>query len=198
MRITGGQWCGRTLKVPSGDKVRPTQDRVRTALFSMLATHFPGVAVLDLFAGAGTFGLDALSRGATRVTWIESDRQVAATLKVNLAACTQGSDCPQAEICCSDALKWIQTVGIGRNYGIVFCDPPYRTITPELFSGIAADLSRNRVIAPDGIFIGESASRTRPEPPEDWEAIRDREYGHTRVVLWRPSPHTQAKELADV
>lgn len=186
MRITGGEWCGRTLRVPPGDKVRPTQDRVRAAIFSMLATLFPGASVLDLYAGSGSFGLDALSRGASHVTWVEQDRAILSLLKTNVTNCLPNDATHQAEVCCSDALKWLNVLGIGRNYDIVFCDPPYRIITPDFFASIAETLTRNQVIAPGGIFIGESASRTESTPPTGWESLRDRTYGHTRIILWRP------------
>ena len=71
MRIAGGEWCGRALKVPSGDAVRPTQDRVRGALFSMIQAEIAGASFLDLFAGSGNVGLEALSHGAARATFVD-------------------------------------------------------------------------------------------------------------------------------
>jgi 16S rRNA (guanine966-N2)-methyltransferase len=84
MRISGGEWCGRKLKAPPGDKVRPTQDRVREAVFAMLVNVVPGASFLDLYAGSGAVGLEALSRGAGRVTWVEKDPRHVALLKENL------------------------------------------------------------------------------------------------------------------
>ncbi len=86
MRITGGQWRGRALLMPKSDAVRPTQDRVREALFGLLQPVLPGAAFLDLFAGSGAVGLEALSRGAREATFLERDRTVFATLLRNLAA----------------------------------------------------------------------------------------------------------------
>ena len=86
MRISGGQWRGRALLMPKSDQVRPTQDRVREALFNLLQPVLPGARFLDLFAGSGAVGLEALSRGAREVTFLERDRAVFATLLRNLEA----------------------------------------------------------------------------------------------------------------
>jgi len=85
IRITAGEWRGRLLRVPRGD-VRPAQDRVRLAVFSSLADRVPGARVLDLFAGTGAYGLEALSRGAAAATWVENDRRVLAVLRENVEA----------------------------------------------------------------------------------------------------------------
>ena len=85
MRITGGEFCGRILKVPKTDAVRPTQDRVREALFNIIQCEVPGADFLDLFAGSGAVGLEALSRGAKSATFVEQDRRHIAALKENLS-----------------------------------------------------------------------------------------------------------------
>ena len=103
MRIAGGEWCGRTLKAPPGDAVRPTQDRVRGALFSMIQAEIAGASFLDLFAGAGSVGLEALSRGAARATFVESNPRHAACLAANVSAL--GAEA-RAEIVRADAFAW--------------------------------------------------------------------------------------------
>lgn len=102
MRISGGQWRGRALLMPKSDLVRPTQDRVREALFSLLQPVLPGARFLDLFAGSGAVGLEALSRGAREATFFERDRAVFATLLRNLAAFgVDASNARQADVCVS-------------------------------------------------------------------------------------------------
>ena len=125
MRIIAGAFRGRRLTAPEGEGTRPTADRVRQALFDRLA-HAPwagravleGAAVLDVFAGTGALGLEALSRGAARAAFIERDRATAAILRGNVAAC-------RAEACCrvlvADALRPPK----GEPCGLVFLDPPY-------------------------------------------------------------------------
>ena len=100
MRIAGGEWCGRTLKAPPGDAVRPTQDRVRGALFSMIQAEIAGASFLDLFAGAGSVGLEALSRGCARATFVECNPRHAACLAANVSALNAGA---RAEIVRADA-----------------------------------------------------------------------------------------------
>src|SRR5574344_815854 len=91
MRISGGIWCGRRVKAPEGEAVRPTQDRVREALFSMLMDVVPEATFLDLFAGSGAVGLDALSRGARSATWVEKEPRHLKILEENRSALAPGT-----------------------------------------------------------------------------------------------------------
>ncbi len=125
MRIVAGAWRGRTLAAPPGDTTRPTADRVRQALFDRLMhapwagrDTLPGAAVLDVFAGTGALGLEALSRGAATAAFIERDRPALLALKANVAAVGAGSRC---RIVPADALR----PPPGTPCGLVFMDPPY-------------------------------------------------------------------------
>ena len=129
MRVTGGIVGGRTVKVPRGDKVRPTQDRVRQALFSSLAARIPGSRFLDLFAGSGAVGLEAWSRGAALVCWVESDAKVFEVLQGNVVALC-GSASGHAEeqewrVIRSDVFRFLNGLQGAAGYDIVFADPPY-------------------------------------------------------------------------
>ena len=126
MRIVAGTWRGRALIAPPGAATRPTADRVRQALFDMLL-HAPwggresveGARALDVFAGTGAFGLEALSRGAAHATFIEHDRAALAALRANIAACRAQDRC---DVLAIDALA----VPPGEAASLVFLDPPYR------------------------------------------------------------------------
>ena len=184
MRISGGVWCGRKLKAPAGDKVRPTQDRVREAIFSMLMNVVPEAAFLDLYAGSGAVGLEALSRGARRVVWVEKEPRHVAVLKENLAVLAPEAPC---EVACSDALRWVKGMGRGGGFDVAFADPPYEVTREQGFGCLMAALAENGVVADRGFFVAEMADsrETAAVPVPGWELLRDRVYGHTRVVLYR-------------
>lgn len=122
MRIIAGQWRGRALAAPGGEATRPTADRTREALFSMLASRigaFEGLAVADIFAGTGALGLEALSRGAARATFVEMDKQALTALKANIAKLGASGDVVAASV---SALGPARTA-----HDILFFDPPYGT-----------------------------------------------------------------------
>ncbi|MEI8242307.1 MAG: 16S rRNA (guanine(966)-N(2))-methyltransferase RsmD [bacterium] len=179
MRITGGEFCGRPVKVPAGDKVRPTQDRVRGALFSMLAEQVPGARVLDLFAGSGAVGLEAISRGAQEAVWVESDRRHVAILKANVQ--TFGA---AGQVVGDDCLRWLRRVE-GAPFDLVFADPPYEWAQEHGFAGIAELLRSRRLVRPGGILVAEQPTELPAAALPEWEMLRDRAYGHTRLVVYR-------------
>ena len=120
--MIAGRYGGRRLQAPPGDATRPTADRVREALFSILGERVAGARVLDLFAGSGALGLEALSRGAREVTFVERAPAALKALRANLAAL--GAD---ADVVRADALRWLRAASGGaRQYDLVLLDPPYR------------------------------------------------------------------------
>jgi 16S rRNA (guanine(966)-N(2))-methyltransferase RsmD len=122
VRIVAGRWGGRRLTTPRGAAVRPTADRVREALFSILGGKVDGARVLDLFAGSGALGLEALSRGAAEVTFVDSAAASVAAVRANLEAVGG-----EAEVRRADALRFLRTAaGETRHYDLVLLDPPYR------------------------------------------------------------------------
>ena len=182
MRIAGGEWCGRTLKVPPGDAVRPTQDRVRGALFSMIQAEIAGASFLDLFAGAGSVGLEALSRGAARATFVESNPRHAACLAANASALGAGV---RAEVVRADAFAWPAAGGRGRAFDVAFADPPYALVAERGYAPLLAALAEFGVVRPGGLFIAEMATRQRAAEHPLWELCRDRAYGQTRLAVYR-------------
>lgn len=121
MRIVAGQWRGRTIEAPPGRDVRPTLDRVREAWMSILQHEIPGSRVLDLFAGSGALGLEALSRGAEWADFVESDSRTIRILKKNVESLAPGD---VLEIHRGDALAFARKLDAGA-YDIAFADPPY-------------------------------------------------------------------------
>ena len=120
MKISGGDWRGRPLKVPAGDAVRPTQDRVREALFSMLQFELADAAFLDLFAGSGSVGLEALSRGAACATFVEVAPRHVTCLQANIAQLKAESRC---QVVRADVYQWLATASQSA-VDIAYADPP--------------------------------------------------------------------------
>ena len=182
MRITGGEFGGRNLKVPKTDAIRPTQDRVREALFNIIQCEIAGADFLDLFAGSGAVGLEALSRGATRVAFVEASRKHIAILKENIDSFRVQSTA--IEVVVADAYRWIATY-TGPGFSIGFADPPYALGEEKGYASVLATLAGRGVIRAGGLFIAEMTAVQKAEETPGWELIRDRTYGKTRLCIWR-------------
>lgn len=182
MRITGGTLGGRTLEVPRGDAIRPTQDRVREALFSMLQCEIPGAVFLDLFAGTGSAGLEALSRGAASATFVEMNPRHLAVLRHNLELL--GANAGAATVVRADAYRWIANYA-GAGFTVAFADPPYALGEDRGYASVLATLAARGVVRPGGLFIAEMTAVQRAEETAGWELLRDRTYGKTRLSVWR-------------
>ncbi len=170
VRIIGGTWRGRRLPVLPLEAVRPTADRVRETLFNWLAPRLPGARCLDVFAGTGVLGFEALSRGAGAVTLIDNDPRVLAQLEATRARLDAG----HAEILGYDARAWLaqrQPVA----YDIVFCDPPFAA---ELIIETLGLLTRGWVAAEGVVYI---EGPTEPVLPAGWRCLRQ---GRTRQAVF--------------
>ena len=183
MRIVAGKHRGRRIATPPGDIVRPTSERAREALFNILAHGrfapapiFEDARVLDVFAGTGAFGLEALSRGARFATFIEKDRDARKALAANIKALGESG---RTRLLAVDATLPPRADG---PYNLVFLDPPYR-------SGLAAPaleaLARTGWLSPDALVIVELAARSDFEPPAGFETLEERRYGAGRLVFLR-------------
>ncbi len=180
MRIVAGIWRGRTLIAPPGSQTRPTADRVRQALFDMLL-HAPwggrdavdGTQVLDVFAGTGALGLEALSRGAAHVTFIEQDRAALAALHANIAACHATHCCTVLAI---DALATPPNAAAS----LVFLDPPYGQDLVRRAVSRLRDVGR---LAPGAVIVAETG---RDEAaPTSAPLLAERTHGAARISIWR-------------
>ena len=182
MRVTGGEFCGRILKVPKTDAIRPTQDRVRQALFNIIQADVPGSDFLDLFSGSGAVGIEALSRGAGSATFVESSRRHFAVLGENVK--TLGLEGRGAALVCADVYRWIASY-TGPGFSIGFADPPYARGEERGYAGVLKTLAERGVIRAGGLFIAEMTSVQKAEETPGWRLVRDRTYGKTRLCLWR-------------
>ncbi len=175
-----GRFGGRRLNAPSGRDTRPTSDRVREALFSALEamTELAGARVLDLFAGSGAVGLEALSRGASHVLLVESDAKAVRVIRENIAVLGAAA----ARVAAGRAGTVLAAGPADGAYDIVFADPPYALSEAEL-TGVLAALAGHGWLADDAVLVVERSSRS-PEPTwvQGVTGERSRRYGET--ALW--------------
>lgn len=178
MRIVGGEARGRTLRAVPGSGTRPTADRVRQSLFDALGQRMDGLAVLDLYAGTGAMGLEALSRGASRATLIERDARACGVIFHNLAALRYEDRCRVLRDELPGALSRLR----GEKYDLVFSDPPYalRAAASTLEALRASDL-----LAPGARVVLEMDRReAAPEVAAPLQLSDERRYGDTRVLVF--------------
>jgi 16S rRNA (guanine966-N2)-methyltransferase len=181
MRVMSGSARGLTLKVPRSG-VRPTMDVVKGAIFSSLHDLFPGARVLDLFAGSGSLGIEALSRGATSVVFVESDRRAVEVLRENLAKARMVADVQSA-----DVFSYLDRLAAPGSFDLIIADPPYAKAPGDRDFG--AELlgceSLRRALAPGGIFVLEHLPGVPLKIPKELECFRDKRYGATAVAFFR-------------
>ena len=189
MRIAGGTLRGRILAAPPDGVLRPTQDAVREALFSMLAAVLPGASFLDLYAGTGAVGLEAWSRGAGSVAWVERAPRSLRVLETNLAKCFGEAGPPPAlRVFRADVDAWLRRPPLPPgSVDIVFADPPYaeREGGDDGMSALLAAVRDSGLLAPVSFFVAEQRAGTPPPSCEGFELLRDRRYGRTRLALFR-------------
>jgi 16S rRNA (guanine966-N2)-methyltransferase len=181
MRIIGGEFASRVLRVPPG-AVRPTAERVREALFSMLAHRgaLAGALVLDVFAGSGALGLEALSRGAERALFVEKSRSVASVLAANIAALGVGA---RARIVQRDAQSALRALAGGQErFDLCFVDPPYAS---ELAAPTLRALVVSGALSARAVLVAETDHRHAPGPIAGTELALERRYGDTLISLYR-------------
>jgi 16S rRNA (guanine966-N2)-methyltransferase len=171
VRIIAGSRKGHTIHAPRGQETRPTSDRVRENVFNILGP-VEGASVLDLYAGSGAMGLEALSRGATRAVFVEADREAVRAIERNLDKLRL-----KATVLERDALGMLATER--TKYDLVFVDPPY-DMYPDLEPQLARYLPA--VLADDGVVVLETDARTEPELP--LEERTSRKYGQARVTVY--------------
>lgn len=183
MRVVGGRHRGRRLGAPPGATVRPTADRVREALFNILVHGdlvpggLDGARVIDLFAGTGALGLEALSRGAGHVVFIENGRAALTALERNIAALGEAS---RATVLARDATR--PGGRVGPHASLAFLDPPYGR---GLVGPALAALADGAWLAPDALVVVETAARDDLEPPVGFVEVDRRRYGATTLLFLR-------------
>jgi 16S rRNA (guanine(966)-N(2))-methyltransferase RsmD len=182
MRIIGGQGRGRRLKSPKGGATRPTGDRVKQTLFDILAPRIAGCRFLDVFAGAGGIGLEALSRGASRVVLVDNNRAAVEAIEANLQTLGAGG---HAQVFRQDARVALAALGdSGVRFDIIYVDPPYDS---ALYEELLEQVGRMRILEGDGLIIAEHFhKRALPETIGGLIRAREVRIGDHRLSFYRP------------
>jgi 16S rRNA (guanine(966)-N(2))-methyltransferase RsmD len=178
VRVIAGRFKGRRLKAPSWEGLRPTSDKLRETLFNILAPRLPGARVLDGYAGTGAIGIEALSRGAGHVTFVEQDRRAAALIEENLKICRVEAD---YTIHCGDVPSVLRRLDQDAIFDLVFVDPPYEL--PEFSTALEAAASH---LAGDGVLVLERATRRDPDAPISLRRVRDVRSGDSSLTFFEP------------
>jgi 16S rRNA (guanine966-N2)-methyltransferase len=173
MRIIAGSRKGHRIDAPEGLDTRPTSDRVRENVFNLVQAWVDDSVVLDLFAGSGAMGIEALSRGAERAVFVESHDDACRTIGSNLEKLRLTG----AEVVCREVARFL--AADTREYDLVFCDPPY-----DEYAALEPTLARYlpRLLAEDGLLVLETAAKTEPQLP--LEQRTSRRYGAARITLF--------------
>jgi 16S rRNA (guanine966-N2)-methyltransferase len=179
VRIIGGDWRGRKLPVRSAEGLRPTSDRVRETLFNWLQFEIPGARCLDVFAGSGALGLEALSRGADKVTLLEWAPANAKQLQANVKTL----QAERAQVVQTDSLQWLAQPA-EEAFDVVFLDPPFNQ---GLMQPAIDRLFQNGYVESDRawLYLEQEKSLAWPSLPEGWRCFREKSTSEVRFSLWR-------------
>ena len=183
MRVIAGSAGGVRLAVPKRG-VRPTMDRVKAAIFSSLGEAIFGARVLDLFAGSGALGIEALSRGAASAIFVEHDRQSAEAIEKNLAKTNL-----KGRVRHQDVFDFLRQRSTAEKFQIIFADPPYeRALRGESYTEkLLSNESLPRLLDPNGIFVLEKRPSETVSELKLWRAIRQKIYGATEILFMNQS-----------
>jgi 16S rRNA (guanine966-N2)-methyltransferase len=183
MRIISGISKGRKLLPPKGKTLRPTSDRVKESIFNILGNEVKGKIVLDLFAGTGNLGIEALSRGAKRAVFVEEEKQALDLIKKNLSRCGMESE---ADILPGDVERAIAVLkDRGQSFDLIVMDPPYEK---GLIQRTLKKLSSIKIHHQESILVIEHNRREPlPDPIEGWEVVRQRKIGDTVLSFLTPA-----------
>lgn len=174
MRIIAGEWGGRRIQTPEGLAVRPTSDRVREAWMSAAGGRFPEARVLDLFAGSGALGLEALSRGAGEATFVERSRKALRVLDQNIRSLGAGDRCSVVR---GDVFRFVERFD-GEPFDLAFADPPYERGYAAL---LLTEFAQNPFARE--LWVEHRSSETLPP----LAGLRSRRYGDTTISVWESS-----------
>lgn len=180
VRIIAGEHRSRRLEFPSLEGLRPTADRIRETLFNWLQDSIAGEFCLDLFAGSGALGFEALSRSAGRVDFIEKDRAAAAAISENIRRLDTG----KGNVYCTDALEWLADEEPSRPcYGLVFLDPPFteRLLDAAIEGLIDADIMRDGCL----VYVEQGLEFDAADLPDNWTQLKSKKAGSVCYALYR-------------
>lgn len=178
LRIIGGKWRGRKLRFPDAPNLRPTPDRVRETIFNWLIPVVHGARCLDLFAGSGALGLEALSRGAAFITFVDSHKKVTQALQAHLDLLNAND---KAEVLQMDGVKFLKNTS--QAYDVIFLDPPYHL---DLMQKVVPLLEQNGWLTDNAMLYLEIEKRqSLPELPKNWQQLKEKTAGEVNYFLFK-------------
>jgi 16S rRNA (guanine966-N2)-methyltransferase len=186
MRITGGTLRSRAIRAPRGQGTRPTSDRVREALFGILASagRLDGARVLDLYAGTGALALEALSRGAADATLVESGRDALEAARANVESLGMQD---RVRVVAADVTTATSRLGRHGPFDLVLADPPWALVDEGRAGAALAALVASAALAPAAMVVLEHSSRTPPPDIEGLDRVDTRRYGDAALAFYKPA-----------
>ncbi len=176
LRIVAGKWRSRLLDITDLPGLRPTSERIRETLFNWLAPTIEGARCLDLFAGTGALGFEALSRGATSVVFVENSRRAAKVIEKS----AQILDASGASVHCADATDFVRK-SAPASFDVVFLDPPFADDRLEALCGL---IEERRILAPGGkVYLEQDSTKPETLLPETWRILKNKTAGNVRYML---------------
>ena len=179
LRIVAGKWRSRLLDIAELPGLRPTSERIRETLFNWLAPSIEGARCLDLFAGTGALGFEALSRGATQVVFVENSRRAAIAIEKS----AQMLDATGATIHCADATDYVRNAA-PESFDIVFLDPPFADGRLETLCRLIDDCGI--LAAGSKVYLEQDREKPETPLPESWRTLKNRTAGNVRYMLVEP------------
>ena len=179
MRVIAGEAKGRTLVVPRGGGTRSATDRIRETLFAIVETELDGTRVLDLFAGAGTLGIEALSRGAAHATFVERGAEAIKALRRNLATTNFGA---RSEVLTANVIAYLDSRPAGP-FDLAFCDPPF--VDAAIAEATLRHPAFRDALAADGLVVARAFRKRAPDPPPGAHLVRVKEIGEETLLFLR-------------
>ena len=181
MRVIAGEFKGRILQAPKDSQIRPTSDKVKEALFSMIAAELPGAVAIDLFAGSGGLGLEAVSRGAKRCYFCDSSKESLALVQKNVSICKAEARSVLVAGPYQKALR-----AIPEKADLIFLDPPYdKKSSRKVLLDCFAEISENEALREGGVIAAEhEKDEVLPEAIGGFQKIKEKKYGRVRLTLY--------------
>lgn len=185
LRIVAGNWRSRVLQIADVPGLRPTSERIRETLFNWLLPSIEGARCLDLFAGTGALGLEALSRGAGHAVFVDNAPKAVSALKQNV----ESLGATNAEIQSMDAFDYVR--GASEPFDILFVDPPF---ADERLSEVCSLVAENGLLAPGAtVYLEQDRASAEPDLPDGWEIIKNKTAGNVRYLLVAAATHTNVE-----
>ena len=176
LRIVAGKWRSRLLDIAEVPGLRPTSERVRETLFNWLAPSIQGARCLDLFAGTGALGFEALSRGATEVVFVDNSRRAIKAIEKS----AKTLDAAGAVIHCGDAAEYVRNAA-PASFDIIFLDPPF---ADDRHAALSRQIDESGILAPGGrIYLEQDRAKPEAAIPERWRVLRNKTAGNVRYML---------------